>query len=366
MNDAGGFEIGLSEEAGAPVGARLVGCDGKSAQALFEERVLPYTWNRDIPHKKIGLAPLLLMLDRSDMAARFSTCEIETAQGPQTINLRWRSVSAEQGAELRRSTLGFVVPEQGLRRVGDVWILSLTSFDIQPGAPTEAFRALLEEVRAKAPELRRSTLIVDVRGNHGGNSEWAVNFAKAIWGDAWVDRVTGSFDDSIDWRASADNLKGLEVNLDRNRSQNLSEGFRYWSEARDLMKAAMAKGEPLARQGQPGKPLSKTPPPSLITGKVFFLTDYTCFSSCLLFADIVRRMPGVTHIGLPTDADTAYEDNTAGYLPSGMGALSYSMKVYRHRLRKTNEWYEPQFRWPGGPMTDEAVVKWVGALSKPQ
>jgi len=77
----------------------------------------------------------------------------------------------------------------------------------------------------------------------------------------------------------------------------------------------------------------------------------------------MRRLPHVIHIGLPTSADAIYIDNTNADLPSGLGVLGYSLKVYRHRVRGNNEWYEPQVRWPGGPMTDEAVAKWIGTLA---
>jgi hypothetical protein len=70
----------------------------------------------------------------------------------------------------------------------------------------------------------------------------------------------------------------------------------------------------------------------------------------------------VLHIGLPTSADAVYIDNTDVELPSGQGQLSYSMKVYRNRIRANNEWYEPEVRWQGGAMTDLALAVWVKNL----
>jgi len=60
-----------------------------------------------------------------------------------------------------------------------------------------------------------------------------------------------------------------------------------------------------------------------------------------------------------------YIDNTEALLPSGLAWLSYSLKVYRHRVRANNEWYEPQVRWPGGVMSDEAVTTWIAQLATP-
>ena len=99
-----------------------------------------------------------------------------------------------------------------------------------------------------------------------------------------------------------------------------------------------------------------------MTGRVYLLTDGGCASACLDFADIVRRMPGTRQIGQPTSGDALYIDIDYTPLPSGLAGLSYGMKVYRNRARGNNQWYEPDVRWPGGDMTDEALVRWIEAL----
>ena len=55
--------------------------------------------------------------------------------------------------------------------------------------------------------LRRSTIVLDVRGNYGGNSAWAEEVAKAIWGAELVQWVSGSFDETGHRRASDRNIE---------------------------------------------------------------------------------------------------------------------------------------------------------------
>jgi hypothetical protein len=74
-------------------------------------------------------------------------------------------------------------------------------------------------------------------------------------------------------------------------------------------------------------------------------------------------LPGVVHVGQPTSADSIYIDNTGMMLPSGQGQLSYSLKVYRNRIRGNNQWYEPALKWPGGALTDESVAAWVKSIA---
>jgi len=132
--------------------------------------------------------------------------------------------------------------------------------------------------------------------------------------------------------------------------------------ARDAIAAALKNHQPLARlEGKSAPPGAA--PPNPMQGKVYFLTDNACGSACLDFADIVRRMPGVIHIGLPTYADSVYMEANGRLLPSGLATLQYPMKVYRNRLRKNNEFYVPQIVWTGGPMTDDgAMIAWVKSL----
>jgi len=125
---------------------------------------------------------------------------------------------------------------------------------------------------------------------------------------------------------------------------------------------ARRAGKVLARIEECPKEIKGPPPSNPVTGRVFFLTDNEYASACLDFADLVRRLPSVIHVGLPTSADAVYIDNTYAMLPSGLTGLDCSMKVFRNRVRKNNEWYEPAVRWPGGPMADAAVAKWVSSL----
>ena len=93
------------------------------------------------------------------------------------------------------------------------------------------------------------------------------------------------------------------------------------------------------------------------------LTEPRNISACLGFLDLLALLPGTERIGLPTGADTLNMDNAEAPLPSGRASLLYPMKVYRHRTRGANVAYQPAITWPGGPMTDDAVARWVDTLS---
>lgn len=346
-------------DSGIPEGAALVSCDGQTPDQMLAERVDPYFWNADIPHERWRNLPQLFILPRSETDARFKTCDFRVGGTDKAIDLQWTITPRQQVMD----HVDELDPhnELGLRQVDGIWFITIPSFNYF-GADADRMRSLIAEIKSRAPELRQGTVVFDVRGNRGGNSEWADLVAAAFWGDDMVNRVLAGFDGTVDWRASPANIAHAAASAAQARRDGQPDVERYREESRVAMARALAKGQQLVTVKEPTTAARGRAPVNPVTGKVFFLTDSACFSSCLQFADTLKRLPNVRHIGLPTDADTVYLDNDQIDLPSGLAAFSYSMKVYRHKARGNNQWYEPDVRWSGGPMTDEAVVKWIEML----
>jgi hypothetical protein len=224
--------------------------------------------------------------------------------------------------------------------------------------------AVIDAIKKNADDIRKSTVIFDVRGNNGGNSNWGEEVVAAFWGEAWrkqADALVGG--NVVDWRASPANLAMLHEDVQQAKDAGLSIGDAQRSV--DAMDIAIRDKKTFARVVEPSDSATATPPPNPVTGRAYFLTDNSCGSACLDFADLLHKLPGVVQLGLPTAADTVYMDLANAPLPSGLGQFSWGMKVYRDRSRGNNAWYEPKYRWPGGPMNDdEAVVRWIKSLPR--
>jgi hypothetical protein len=249
-----------------------------------------------------------------------------------------------------------------LKLLNGVWLISLPSFAFVTDALATEANAFAEDLDRHSAELRRATVVIDVRGNHGGDSAWGEKFAAVLWGKPWIGRITSSFDNTVDWRASKHNLDFLTYVVQRDRKAGLNSAADYWNRARAAIASALAQHHALAHFEDRPKITTGAAPSNSVKGRIYFLTDHACASACLDFADIIRRLPNVVHIGLSTSADAIYIDNNYLGLPSGIAGLGYSMKVFRNRVRGNNEWYEPQIRWHGGEMTDDSITKWVASL----
>jgi hypothetical protein len=353
--------LAADKDSNVPLGAELIACDGIATDQLMKQRLDPYYWNADIPHERWISLPRLLQSDPYDADKRMASCTVGVGGVTKTVDLRWRSASRETIAQHVQS-MQPPAPELGLRKRQGIWFVTLPSFNYF-GEATAGINALIADVTSRAAELRSATVVFDVRGNGGGNSTWGERVASAFWGERAVAHVSGGFDWTVDWRVSPDNIAHLQSVVERNERDGLTEASQSWAKARDAVVQAMKDGRSLVRVDEPPTTATASAPSSMVTGRVFLLTDGTCASACLDFTDVLRRLPNVTHIGLPTSADAVYIDNTQKLLPSGLAYLSYSLKVYRNRVRANNEWYEPKVLWPGGAMTDDAVTTWIAQLA---
>lgn len=346
-------------DAGVKRGDHIESCDGVSFDALMKERTDPYFWNSAIPQARMSMATYLFLANPDERAQHLTRCRFSSGD----VLLKWRTGDAAEVNKTLFTALSGGGAEFEMKPIDGVWFIRLPRFWFKLDEETAKLSALISDLTSKAAELRKATVVFDVRGNGGGDSLWGHRLAVALWGEQWVGRIEESFDSTHDVRVSAANIEKVGAILESAR-KNQSEALPYWTMVMNALRSAKAAGQPLARVSLPPTTPADPPPPNPISGRVFLLTDAGCGSSCLDFADLLLRLPGVTQVGLPTFADAVYIDVNDAELPSGLAMLSYGMKVFRHRVRANNQWYEPKYRWPGGPMTYEALARWLRTLPR--
>jgi hypothetical protein len=361
--DDGRTQVVLTnQKLNVPLGSLLKSCDGIEPDELVQKMVTPFRWNADIPHEK-NAASVYLFAPLANDKLRPRKCQFSFKERVFSQTLNWKSVSNQQLDSYLQKASGNVVPTLGLRQVDGVWLVSLPTFNFQD-KQVDAINALLKKLETHSSRLQKAHWVVlDMRGNTGGNSGWGSQVARKLYGNSAVDRIEGQFNWTVDWRVSAQNAMSQRHWATIAKQNGQIEEARERNELADELEIALSQGQTyLRRNDSIHLPITDKEAQSPFKGQVFLLTDNNCASACLDFADIARRLPDVLHIGLPTSADAVYIDNTDVELPSGQGQLSYSMKAYRNRIRANNEWYEPHVRWPGGSLTDSDLAFWVKNL----
>lgn len=335
-------------------------CDGLSPQQLLEQRVLPFHIQLpELVAVQTSFTPLILRMDGSWQGDALTECVFEQGDATVQHNLHWRNTSRQnwqQHSEAHAASKDFSL---NAFAPNSYW-LSLPTF-----TPSALQQVQLKQMTSQLAELRHAEVIVfDVRGNGGGNSQWGADLALALFGQDHVYNVLMPiFEQAMPyWRASEDNTAAVAEIV-----QKLTEQFGADADITQLFhQLANRMAEHGANELVPQSISSSQQDnaaalsPSLTTAKVVLLTDATCASACLDFADMLLPL-GAIHAGQPTFADTVYMDIRYVELPSQLGSLAIPQKVYRNRPRGHNEPYTPTagFLYSDNINNTETVRRWL-------
>ena len=371
-------EIVFRDEADAAVpalGSKVISCDGKSVRELAREKIFPFRHIEVIP-SHVRLAVSRLFLDRfNPFAPAIQSCEIETAGTRQTLALQWRALPADEDKWFEHFSEASNGPgtEWGVREVEPgVWWIGVPTFS--SGDDTAPLlKTLMEEVEKKGAQMREArAIVIDTRGNGGGNSAWADRLAKAAFTpEVLAKHPAPERSTATDWRASKENgVYWYEWAV------QMEKEFGAWSFNR---LSVLFLGRQLTKFAESDPPLYRIPTcwPSKSGGltkmrptgespfraKVYVLSNGSCGSSCLNFADTVLMVPGVKLIGAATSADGVYMDVRSVDLPSGLGSVTFAQKVERGGGRAALEYYEADVAYDGA-WSDAAVRAWVMGVVK--
>lgn len=360
-------------EAPAP-GTTIERCDGEALSALTERLVFPFTLNAALPPDRRRAIARLFMDRGNPFAPPPSRCVVRDAGGTREIALRWRTVgtpATEYWAAYAdagigpRSEFGLSEPAPGVFWIGVPTFASGKE-------TTPMLQALIDAVAARGDALRQAkAIVIDTRGNGGGNSAWADRLAEAIFTRPVMDAAEAPQAKrrvGVDWRGSAGNVAYWQQWAKEQReelSMTQRMGLRMLA---GKLESAARRQPPLWRQGEdetdPSGGLTTRRPrdaASPFPARVYVLSNGSCVSSCLNFADTVLMVPGVRLIGSSTSGDGPYMEVRGETLPSGLVELTLPQKVYRGMARGTLEVYTPDIAYDGA-WDDASVRAWTMAL----
>ncbi|MFN7163561.1 MAG: peptidase S41 [Hyphomonas sp.] len=368
---AGDFVVAARDETLAglpPMGARLVACDGASAEAFAASRVGRFRGRWTMESQKITHAPWLFRDSGNPWAARPQTCTFDGPDGAADYAINWYPLTLEEVGQRLDQVRPPLRMEVSLKLVerGGYWI-SLPDFTGNPDSTLYPhLSALMDELAAKQAALRAAPFVVlDVRDNGGGSSRWSQIVGETLWGADWIAAHPVPESTSVDWRASEENLAELEPYVAQFREMGDPVMINWIERVVSGLAAARAEGDAFwidAGEGA-GEPVPLSADAvSQMTGKVFVLTDAACFSACLDAVDLWKAA-GAVQAGQVTGGDTVYIENRSVTLPSGLAGYAQSMKVYRGRHRGNNEPHVPAHVFGGDIGDDAAVISWVSALA---
>lgn len=218
--------------------------------------------------------------------------------------------------------------------------------------PNDEQKKELEKLYQELPLLRsEKALVFDIRGNGGGNSDWAENIVTSLFGEPYacehINRAqAGTY---LDWRASKDNLVHMikiKQEIERNIASN-DDSTQRLSNVIDGMQKALETKQPFYTEKELSLSCTASDhPKNPVKAKIFVIIDHACGSAALDFIDYLKAMKHpITLVGQTTKADSLYMEIRTIPLPSNKGAFAIPIKIYRNRIRGHNEPYKPDIYW---------------------
>ena len=357
-----------ADDVNLPVGAQLEQCDGVPAALLAARNVGAFRGRWQLASQRATQGGRLFIDAGNPFIARPQRCRFSGNGVTHDITLAWRPLPDADFDARFAATAPRARPEFDARTLADGtrWY-AMRSFDGDPDAePAKALVPMIAAMkRDRADVIAVPRIVLDLRGNGGGSSDWSQQIATILWGQAAVEAVD-SRSEAVDWRASPSNLATIEGYRAKWRtSADVSLEAKAWADRTAAgMVAARARGEPLWREANAAAGAGTRPhsePLAKPAARVFVLTDWGCGSACLDAVDLWTAL-GATHIGQETSADSLYMDVRDITLPSGFARAVVPMKVYRGRIRGSNVPAVPRHRYTGDMRDTLALERWVTTL----
>jgi hypothetical protein len=345
-----------------------VSCDGTPTDQFSRARLGVFRGTWDVASQRVRNTPFLLVDDGNPFLPPAGKCVVRENDVEREVELRWRTIAVTARQERLRDASPIGNAGFAVRRTDPGWWIGLQSLSGRS-------QTVLDSVAAHATEIRAARwVVVDVRGNGGGNSEWARRLAVLLVGEerttaamrAAEREMTGSGSlCGVSWRASADVEQTLEAYI-RDMGPRLGESsIAQWRRDLDSIRVARRQGRDLAPAPRrcetaavPGG--GGALPASRMNGRLVLLTDHACFSSCLLFAGLFRAV-GALHVGEGTDFSTRYMEVRGFPLPSGLGSFATLQKAAFGMPMRLGP-FEPELVYPGMMDDTKGLEMWISRI----
>lgn len=309
---------GMASPGNVAAGDELVSCRSKTPLNILENEILPFEsyFDKEAALYKYARSGWSLRYDVND--GEETSCEFRRGSKTFEARLRWQPVSGDALLRIKESFAKR--PIYAFERIdGAAWV-TFASFD--PKGPEET-RLLIEFVDG-AKQLRgEKKIVLDLRGNGGGNSDWGDRWLRNLIG--YVPKAAGR---TLIW-TSKDNTGYYESFAEKYSAEGglSAEDKKGWAEFATCLKS---KADSFLECGLKLESSGAEPvQPTGFKGRIILLTDAGCFSSCEDFTLTLRLTGAMRQAGLATDASAPFGDVRFGVkTPSGLAKLNFPQAVF--------------------------------------
>jgi hypothetical protein len=333
-----------AEPGGPQPGSRILDCDGYGVHRLLHDNVFRFIGREAEPGNWWTRSVNLFVDDANPFVVPPKRCRFQTSAGLESRKLVWTPVNADYTAWRKLAyngddqPVGLTEPAKGL-----VWI-AMPTFD-PDAAQRDAYRQMFAAISAdRARVLNARAVVIDLRANQGGSSDWSLELAAALWGQGRVDRAMADYYRGVEiwWRASKGNADYVAHLVEVLRAEQQIRDAEAFAPVATGLAAAHAKGlryfVEASDTASPAPPGDEAP---ALTTPVYVIVPGQCASACLDALDTFTRFPNTHLIGAPSSADSTYLEIRTQPSPSGLSIVVIPNKMWVHRPRAAGAAYKP-------------------------
>lgn len=347
-----------------PLGAKLISCDNKNPQLTAYGSIFAFKGIETVEADWHNYASDIIIDDGNPWRTPISSCAFEYKGKVMNVSLSYHPIAATLLARKKEAINPPFKLTTAIREFAhqSVWFC-LPTFSSEKIEDVNALRNIIN----KMPSYKSYQVIVfDLRENQGGNPIFGYKIIQQLYGDSVVKNLQ---DPSS---VSSRTLRLTQLNLDEFQKQLDASEKVFWKESTgsaqpliaSLRKSLTAGDKSFTFEPQTKKATQSIAGRNPVKGQVFVLTNYTVASAALQFTDMLRSIPGVVHVGLPTYSQTQYTGVNKQQLPSGLGTMAFPMlsidKLEENMLGSR----QPEYRYDGDMTDTPALQRWVLQLAR--
>ncbi|MFZ6750372.1 S41 family peptidase [Undibacterium sp. Ren11W] len=340
-----------AEMGGPSVGAEVLACDGKPIKQIISTNVFGFQGRSDEAGHWWVRAPRVFLDRGNPFLALPRRCQFSLNGKSSQHSLVWKALS-EQASKWRTESYNGEQLEVGMSepRKKILW-LAMPTF-APDEKQREAYRLMLKGLAEHRKNfLEADAVVIDLRQNQGGSSEWSQLFAEALWGKGRVDRRVAAYGAKTEvwWRASLGNTDYVAGLVEVLTQQKQIEGAQWARIQSEGMQAALARGDKFFVEAEQKALKQSTQEanadvfgdPPAFKVPLYVIVPGQCASACLDAIDVFSLFSNTKLIGAPSSADSTYMDVRTQRLASGLADVIIPNKVYVNRPRKNGQVYLP-------------------------
>jgi Peptidase family S41 len=354
-----------SAEGGPAAGTQITACDGMPIANLVKRKVFKFRTGVKIPGEWWSSARLALIDDGNPFVTLPKSCVFKQGSQTATRQLNWSPIPEYYGAWRNGSINGDLLAIGMIERAPGIQWIAMPDF--QPDDEgVAAYKKLYSDIEATLPKLQQSRAIVlDLRYNEGGSSNWSKMLAERLWGKARVAKARKAYFAKTQtwWRPTEGNLGEVKQFVNLLETQGDMQTAGLVKMFIPLFENAIAANEKyLVEPDVPaGMDDGADADPAELKTPVYVVVPGQCASACLDAIDTFKLFPNIRLIGAPSSADSTYMEVRNPALPSGMANAIIPMKMYVDRPRGNGVHYEPDILMADFDWSTENFLKRIEA-----